>query len=89
MAPAHHARARPTPQDHQPTGEPDEPLTHDHNRETKPLTLGPIGWSYRRETTMGTSGSMTNFSDWSNLSLLLSVRLATKRRPRSARLGAG
>ena len=36
------------PQDHQPAGEPGEPLTHDHNRETKPLTLGPIGWSYRR-----------------------------------------
>jgi hypothetical protein len=46
MAPAHHARTRPTPQDHQPAGEPDEPLTHDHHRETKPLTLGPIGWSF-------------------------------------------
>jgi hypothetical protein len=47
MAPAPHARARPNPQDHQPAGEPGEPLTHDQNRETKPLTLGPIGWSFR------------------------------------------
>jgi hypothetical protein len=43
-APTHAAS---TPRDHQPAGEADEPLTHDHNRETKPLTLRPIGWSVR------------------------------------------
>ena len=43
-----HERVQPH-QDHQPAGEPDEPLTHDNKRETKPLTLRPIGWSARRE----------------------------------------
>src|SRR3954447_22501306 len=31
----------------QPAGEPGEPITHDHNQETKPLDFVPIGWSFR------------------------------------------
>ena len=58
------------------------------------LDIGPTGIvltvaSERREATMGRSGSMARARDWSNLPLLLTVRLATKRRSRSARLGAG
>jgi hypothetical protein len=46
-------RARPTTHDHQPAGEPGEPTTPDPNPRTKPLTLGPIGWSQRRVLTIG------------------------------------
>src|SRR3954462_930726 len=43
--------AQPPHTDNQPAGEPGEPITHDHNQETKPLDFVPIGWSYRFEPT--------------------------------------
>ncbi len=47
-SPAHHEARRLPLKNHQPAGEPDEPITQDHSRETKPLTLDPMGCPYRR-----------------------------------------
>jgi hypothetical protein len=49
VAPTHaRAASQPTQAPISPLANPGEPITHDHNRETKPLTFGPIGWSFRR-----------------------------------------
>ena len=49
MAPAHPSAPHHPTQNHQPAGEPREPISHDQNQETKPLTFGPIGWSFLAE----------------------------------------